>query len=57
VDAFLNRRLPFPGIARLVQEVLERHRPAPVRGLEEVVECDRAARRAAEEILSMKVLA
>jgi len=57
VDAFLNQRLPFPGIARLVQEVLERHRPAPVRGLEEVVECDRAARRAAEEILSMKVLA
>lgn len=57
VDAFLNGRLPFPGIARLVQEVLERHRPAPVRTLEEVVECDRAARRAAEEILSMKVLA
>ncbi|HET8947192.1 MAG TPA: 1-deoxy-D-xylulose-5-phosphate reductoisomerase [Candidatus Polarisedimenticolia bacterium] len=57
VEAFLDGRLPFPGIARLVQEVLERHRPAPVRALEEVVECDRAARRAAEEILSMKVLA
>jgi 1-deoxy-D-xylulose-5-phosphate reductoisomerase len=57
VDAFLHGRLPFPGIARLVQEVLDRHRPAPVRGLEDVLECDRAARRAAEEILSMKVQA
>jgi len=57
VEAFLDGRLPFPGIARLVGEVLERHRPGPVRTLEEVMECDRAARRAAEEILSMKVLA
>jgi 1-deoxy-D-xylulose-5-phosphate reductoisomerase len=57
VEAFLGRRLPFPGIARLVQEVLERHRPATLPGLEEVLDCDRAARRAAREILEMKVLA
>ncbi|HZN02315.1 MAG TPA: 1-deoxy-D-xylulose-5-phosphate reductoisomerase [Candidatus Polarisedimenticolia bacterium] len=57
VEAFLGGRLPFPGIARLVEEVLGRHRAAAVPALDDVLECDRSARRAAEEILAMKVLA
>ena len=57
VEAFLAERLPFPGIARLVEEVLGRHRPAPVPALDDVLECDRSARRAAKEILAMEVLA
>ena len=57
VEAFLGGRLPFTGIARVVREVLDRHRPAALPGLDDVLECDRSARRAAEEILSMKVLA
>jgi 1-deoxy-D-xylulose-5-phosphate reductoisomerase len=57
VEAFLQGRLGFLGIPRLVSEVLERHRPARVGTLEDVMESDRHARRAAQEILTMKVLA
>jgi 1-deoxy-D-xylulose-5-phosphate reductoisomerase len=56
VGAFLDGRLGFPGIARMVGEVLERHAAVPVVSLEDVLEADRFARRSAEEILSMKVL-
>jgi 1-deoxy-D-xylulose-5-phosphate reductoisomerase len=56
VQAFLDGRLGFPGIARLVAEVLERHRPGPVGSLEDVVAGDLAARRMAKEILSMRVV-
>jgi 1-deoxy-D-xylulose-5-phosphate reductoisomerase len=56
VGAFLDRRLGFLGIVRLVREVLDRHAARPVRSLDDVLEGDRFARRAAEEILSMQVL-
>jgi 1-deoxy-D-xylulose-5-phosphate reductoisomerase len=56
VQAFLDGRLGFLGIAALVAEVLERHRPGPVGSLEDVITGDRTARREAEEILSMKVV-
>ena len=54
VDAFLQGRIGFLGIARLVGEVLERHRPARIQSLQDVVESDHCARRMAEEILTMK---
>ena len=57
VGAFLAGRLPFTGIARLVEEVLARHRPAAVPALDDVLDCDQTARRAAEEILAMEVRA
>ena len=57
VEAFLGGRLPFPGIARVVEEVLGRHRTTKTQGLEDILECDRTARRAAEEILAMEVKA
>jgi 1-deoxy-D-xylulose-5-phosphate reductoisomerase len=52
VQAFLDRRTGFLGITRLVEEVLERHRPLPVGSIDEVLEADRWARTAAEEILA-----
>jgi 1-deoxy-D-xylulose-5-phosphate reductoisomerase len=56
VQAFLDGRLGFPGISRVVAGVLERHQTAPVRSLDDVLAGDRAARREAEAILSMKVV-
>jgi 1-deoxy-D-xylulose-5-phosphate reductoisomerase len=55
VEAFLDGRIGFLGIPRLVAEVLNRHRPGPVGSIEEVVESDRHARRVAREILTMPV--
>ena len=52
VQGFLSRRLNFPGIPRLVGEVLENHRSSPVTSLETVLQADAWARGAAEEILS-----
>ncbi|HKN47182.1 MAG TPA: 1-deoxy-D-xylulose-5-phosphate reductoisomerase, partial [Candidatus Polarisedimenticolia bacterium] len=52
VQAFLDRRIGFLGIADLVGRVLERHRPDPIADLEDVLDADRAARRTAEEILA-----
>jgi 1-deoxy-D-xylulose-5-phosphate reductoisomerase len=56
VQAFLDGRIGFPGIPRLIGEVLEGHRPGRADTIDEVMECDRRSRRAAEEILSMRVL-
>jgi 1-deoxy-D-xylulose-5-phosphate reductoisomerase len=55
VEAFLEGRLPFTGIARLVSEVLERHPVVPLASLEDVLQSDRTARRRAKELLSMQV--
>jgi 1-deoxy-D-xylulose-5-phosphate reductoisomerase len=52
VQAFLDRRTGFLGIPRLVEEVLERHRPRPAGSIDEILEADRWARSAAEEILA-----
>jgi 1-deoxy-D-xylulose-5-phosphate reductoisomerase len=52
VHAFLSGRLDFPGIPRVVEEVLGRHRPVPVTSLETVLDADVWSRRVAEEILS-----
>jgi len=52
VQAFLSRRLEFPGIPRVVESVLRRHRPAPVTSLASVLEADAWSRGVAEEILS-----
>jgi 1-deoxy-D-xylulose-5-phosphate reductoisomerase len=57
VQAFLDGRIGYLGIPRLVQEVLERHRPHQVESIEDVMRSDRWSRRAAEEMLSMRVFA
>lgn len=51
VAAFLAGRLPFLGIADLVADALARTEGAPARGLDDLVEADRAARAAADERL------
>jgi 1-deoxy-D-xylulose-5-phosphate reductoisomerase len=49
VGAFLSGRLPFLGIAEVVEEALAAAEGAPARDLEELVEADAAARRLAEQ--------
>ena len=51
VAAFLAGDLPFPGIAELIERVLERHEPAPADSLETVLAADREARVIARRIL------
>lgn len=51
VAAFLAGRLPFLGIAELVERALAAVDGAPARDLDELVEADAAARRAAEGAL------
>ncbi len=52
VAAFLERRLPFPGIARVIERVLERMPRAAMRGVEDVLAADSEARRLASEEVS-----
>jgi 1-deoxy-D-xylulose-5-phosphate reductoisomerase len=51
VAAFLEGRLPFLGIAELVERALAEVDGSPARDLEDLVEADAAARRAAEAVL------
>jgi 1-deoxy-D-xylulose-5-phosphate reductoisomerase len=44
VDAFLAGRLPFPGIAEVVDEISGRHRPPAALDLEAVLAAERWAR-------------
>jgi len=48
VSAFLDRRISFSGISRVVSDILERHRPADGRSLEEIFEIDRRTRKQTE---------
>jgi 1-deoxy-D-xylulose-5-phosphate reductoisomerase len=51
VAAFLKRRLPFTGIAELVERVLADVDGAPARDLDDLVEADAEVRRLAEDVL------
>jgi 1-deoxy-D-xylulose-5-phosphate reductoisomerase len=51
VNAFLEEKIPFQSIARVIEEVMSWHAPADVSSLEAVLEADSQARRQAEEIL------
>ncbi|HSL64862.1 MAG TPA: hypothetical protein VK874_09415, partial [Gaiellaceae bacterium] len=51
VEAFLAGRLPFLGIAELVERALDAVDGAPARDLGELLEADASARRAAEGVL------
>ena len=52
VAAFLAGRLGFPGIPRVIESVLERHRNGPASALAAVLEADRWARELAETMLA-----
>lgn len=51
VDAFLGGRLNFTGIARVIEDVLDRQPVVAVRALEDVLEADREARALARSAL------
>ncbi len=42
--AFLSRRITFPGIAELIERVMEEHRVIPDPCLEEILQADEWAR-------------
>ena len=52
VAAFLDGRLTFPGIPRLIEVVLGRHRNGPAQALADVLEADRWARGEMEALLA-----
>jgi len=52
VEAFLTGGLPFPEMARVVGETLERAGSGELETVEEVLETDRAARRVAREVVA-----
>jgi len=47
VGLFLEGRIPFTGIYRVMAEVLETHGPKKISTIEDVLEADRTAREAA----------
>jgi 1-deoxy-D-xylulose-5-phosphate reductoisomerase len=51
VNSFLAEKIPFPAIARVIEEVMVRHAPEDICTLEDVLSADAWARREAEEIL------
>ena len=53
VAAFLESRLPFLGIADVVEETLEQAGGAPARDLDELIEADAEARRIAERGMAL----
>ena len=55
VAAFLDGKITFDGITRIVQDVLDRHAPTPVTDLDVVIEADHWARAEAERALTARV--
>jgi len=54
VAAFLAGRIPFPGIARVVERVMQKASSGAMGSIEEVLEADREARRLAIELTDME---
>lgn len=54
VEAFLTGEVSFPGMARVVDEVLSQSEIRPVTGLDVILQADRDARRLARESLSRR---
>jgi 1-deoxy-D-xylulose-5-phosphate reductoisomerase len=52
VSAFLERRLPFPAIPRVVEAVMHKTPRAHLDSMEDVLECDQEARRRALEAVA-----
>lgn len=55
VEAFLERRLPFPGIARVIEEVLDRMPKVELDSIEDVLAADREARRLARQEIESQI--
>ncbi len=55
VESFLNKRIGFMDIARVIAETMASHRTQPCSSIEAVIEADREARESAEIIVSKHV--
>jgi 1-deoxy-D-xylulose-5-phosphate reductoisomerase len=53
VQAFLEGRLNFVGIATVIDKVLQRFDTAPVKALSDVLEADAASRRMAASLIEL----
>jgi 1-deoxy-D-xylulose-5-phosphate reductoisomerase len=51
VDAFLNGKIKFSHIYRIVEKVVKRHRVVPSPALKQILDADRWAREEAERII------
>ncbi len=51
VDAFVNRRIPFPGIWQTVARVMGEHRPVAHAGLDAILQADSWSRERAAEVI------
>ena len=51
VAAFLEGKLTFPGIARVIRQTMESHKPMAASRLDDIMEVDRWARRRAVQIV------
>lgn len=51
VQAFLDKRIPFLAIARLVDKVMQEHELAPAKELEAIIAADTWARQRSEEVI------
>lgn len=54
VEAFLQRRLPFTDIPRVIEDVLHRHRTVAIESLDDVLAVDAWAREEARSLLSSR---
>jgi 1-deoxy-D-xylulose-5-phosphate reductoisomerase len=51
VEAFLNGRIPFLAIARIIRDALDEHQPSPLEHIDEVLRADRWGRIAASRLI------
>lgn len=56
VESFLRRTLPFPAIPEVIEEVLNDHNPSAARDIETVLQADREARKAAQDVVKSLAL-
>jgi 1-deoxy-D-xylulose-5-phosphate reductoisomerase len=52
VQAFLDQRIPFLGIARLVDKIMQEHEPTPATELQAILAADTWARQRTEKIIN-----
>jgi 1-deoxy-D-xylulose-5-phosphate reductoisomerase len=52
VEAFLDHRLPFSRIPQIIEKVMEQNSTSRLGSIEDVLECDREARRRAAELVA-----
>ncbi len=57
VEAFLDERLPFPGIAEVVEETLERVPQRRARSVEDILDIDQESRQMARRLVEERVAA